>query len=194
MAVVPSHEEKCEWARRYSRQMLVPQLGGVQGQFHLSRSKVLIVGAGGIGSTAILYLAGAGVGQIDVLDFDLIEESNLHRQIIHSQAGAQAKQSKAESACQRVLALNPQIQARPLLHRLTAENAKDLLMGYDAVVDATDNYDARYAISDACVALAIPLVSGSAGQSSALLCSALLIRSLSHIDSGDGGPSHGVPL
>jgi molybdopterin/thiamine biosynthesis adenylyltransferase len=145
--------------------MLVPQLGGVQGQFHISRSRVLIVGAGGIGSTVILYLAGAGVGQIDVLDFDLIEESNLHRQIIHTHAGALEKQSKAESACERIRALNPQIQTSPLRQCVTSSNAEQLLAGYDVVVDATDNYDARYAISDACVALAIPLVSGSSGES-----------------------------
>jgi molybdopterin/thiamine biosynthesis adenylyltransferase len=144
--------------------MLVPQLGGVQGQSHLSRTRVLVVGAGGIGSTVILYLAGAGVGHLDVLDFDQVEESNLHRQIIHSHEGALLKQFKAESACQRVRALNPQIAATPLIQRLTASNAQDLLRGYDVVVDATDNYEARYAISDACVSLAIPLVSGSAGK------------------------------
>jgi molybdopterin/thiamine biosynthesis adenylyltransferase len=88
----------------------------------------------------------------------------VHRQIIHSQEGAILRQSKAESACQRVRALNPQIETSPLVHRLTASNAQDLLRGYDVVVDATDNYDARYAISDACVALATPLISGSAGE------------------------------
>lgn len=159
-----SHEEKCDWARRYSRQMLVPQLGGVDGQAMLSRSKILVVGAGGIGSTVIMYLAGAGVGQIDILDFDIVEESNLHRQIIHTHEGAQRKQLKAESACQRVRDLNPHIQTSPILQRLTSENSQELILGYDVVVDATDNYDARYAISDGCVALGVPLVSGSAGR------------------------------
>lgn len=159
-----SHEEKSAWARRYSRQMLVPQFGGVQGQALLSNCKILVVGAGGIGSTVIMYLAGAGIGRIDILDFDIVEESNLHRQIIHTQEGADSKQFKAESACQRVRSLNPQITTNPLIYRLTSENARELLQGYDVIVDATDNYEARYAVNDACVALGIPLVSGSAGQ------------------------------
>lgn len=159
-----SFEEKCEWSRRYSRQILVPQLNGINGQYNLSRSKVIIIGAGGIGSTVILYLAGAGIGRLDILDYDIVEESNLHRQIIHIEEGSKLKEYKAESACKRIKLLNSNIQTKAIITKLTYLNAIEIFQEYDVIIDATDNYEARYSINDACVQLKKPLISGSAGN------------------------------
>lgn len=126
---------------------------------------MLIVGAGGIGSSAILYLAGAGVGSLTLVDFDVVEESNLHRQVIHDTAAATSGALKAESAAARVAALNPHISCEVVLQKLTRGNAMAVLTQkrFDLVVDATDNFDARYLINDACNLVGLPLVSGSAG-------------------------------
>lgn len=159
-----NYEDKCKLSSRYSRQILVPQLNGINGQFNLLNSKILIIGAGGIGSTVILYLAGSGIGKIDVLDFDIIEESNLHRQIIHTQKGADLKQYKAESACQKIKELNPNIETNAIILKLTVFNSIEIFQQYDVIIDATDNYEARYAINDTCVKLKKPLISGSAGK------------------------------
>jgi molybdopterin/thiamine biosynthesis adenylyltransferase len=159
-----NHQERSLWTKKYSRQMLLPQMNGSFGQAFLSRSSVLVIGAGGIGSTVILYLAGAGVGRLDVLDFDRVEESNLHRQILHTELGAKKSEYKAISASQCVLDLNSSITSKPICQKIDDSNALDLLVGYDVVVDATDNYDSRYAINDACARLKIPLVSGSSGD------------------------------
>jgi adenylyltransferase and sulfurtransferase len=144
---------------RYSRQMLLPEIG-IQSQTVYSQSKVTIIGAGGIGSTVIMYLAGAGIGKIHIIEDDFVEESNLHRQIIHSSSSIQ--QSKAKSAQNRVLELNPHIQVIISECRLVASTALELLADADVVVDATDNFSSRYVINDACVLLNKPLVSGSA--------------------------------
>lgn len=159
-----SYEKKCEYSRRYSRQILVPQFGGIESQVRLSLSRVGVVGAGGIGSTVLLYLAGCGVGEIVVIDHDRVEESNLHRQIIHRMSEAETGQQKALSACERIKELNPLVKSIPIIEKVTSENALDLLRDCHVVIDATDNYEARYAINDACVQLGIPLVSGSAGN------------------------------
>lgn len=168
---------------RYSRQMAL--LGGSASQTTLSNSSVCVVGAGGIGSTVILYLVGAGVGRISVVDPDHVEESNLHRQIIHEVAAVGVSlvclceciprlahsyvfrmydigMNKAQSAVTRARALNPEVSVTAVPCTLTTENALDLLRGFDVIVDATDNYQARYVMSDACVMLGLPLVSGSA--------------------------------
>ena len=140
---------------RYSRQMLIL---GVSGQQRLQQSSVLVIGAGGIGSTALYYLAGAGVGTLDVMDHDVVEISNLHRQILHAHAGMK----KAISAQQTIQRYNPMIVCHAICDQLSTENAMEYLQKYDVIVDATDNLTSRYIINDACVWLKKPLVSGSA--------------------------------
>jgi molybdopterin/thiamine biosynthesis adenylyltransferase len=127
---------------------------------------VLIVGAGGIGSSAILYLAGAGIGSLTLVDFDVVEESNLHRQVIHDTAAAHNATHKATSAAARVKALNPYILCDVIQDKLTRSNAVEIMTQkpYDLVVDATDNFEARYLINDSCNHVGLPLVSGSAGK------------------------------
>jgi molybdopterin/thiamine biosynthesis adenylyltransferase len=159
------YDTKKMWAQRYSRQILVPQFNGVEGQRNVSKSSVLIVGAGGIGSTVIMYLAGAGVGTIGIMDFDKVEESNLHRQIIHDTEGGRNITLKAESARARVHALNPHIRCTVIIDRVHIDNAVKVIGDFDVVVDATDNSSARYALNSACNFLKKPLVSGSAGRS-----------------------------
>lgn len=145
---------------RYSRQMIVPAMGGLEGQRKLTSCSVLVVGAGGIGSTVLMYLAGAGIGRIEVLDFDVVEVSNLHRQVLHDTA-AQGR-LKCDSAVERLSAINPAIQCTKLHLKLTTDNALSCFQDFDIIVDATDNFEARYIINDACVLLGKPLISGSA--------------------------------
>lgn len=150
--------------QRYSRQMLVPQMNAMNGQIALQNSKVIVIGAGGIGSSVILYIAGAGVGTLSIVDFDCVEESNLHRQVIHDTEGAKNSINKAASAAARVNTLNPHIYCEYIQEKLDRTNAMSILsrMKYDTVVDATDNFEARYIINDACNQLGLALVSGSA--------------------------------
>jgi adenylyltransferase and sulfurtransferase len=145
---------------RYSRQLLVHGGFGVQGQLSLQNSKVLIVGAGGIGSTVILYLAACGVGQLSIVDFDQVEISNLHRQVIHTTN--HVGKNKAESARCAVYQLNPTINCATVEEPLTESNALTLVSAHDCIVDASDNPQTRYLINDACVLSGKPLVSGSA--------------------------------
>lgn len=145
---------------RYSRQMLVKHGFGVQGQLKLLNSSVLVVGAGGIGSAVLLYLAGAGVGRIAVVDFDVVEVTNLHRQVIHSTSRLGV--NKALSAVQSLVELNPSIEFEHTPTTLSHDNALDLVSEYDVVVDASDNPRTRYLINDACVLAGKPLVSASA--------------------------------
>jgi molybdopterin/thiamine biosynthesis adenylyltransferase len=148
-----------EEAERYGRQMLVPSMGRVaQAQF--KASSVIIVGGGGIGSTVALYLAGAGIGKIEVVDFDVVEIGNLHRQIIHDTS--KQGMHKAESAADRLRALNPTIEVIGRVAQLDASNIAEIIRDYDIVIDATDNFSARYIINDACVLSRKPLISGSA--------------------------------
>ena len=150
-----------EEIERYSRQMLVTDQGfGVSGQIQLRNASVLVVGAGGIGSTVLLYLAGAGVGCIGVIDFDVVDVTNLHRQIIHGIPTV--GQNKAISAQESIRNLNPSIRCKVLTEPISADNAAELIRDYDVVVDATDNPLSRYVINDACVLMGKPLVSGSA--------------------------------
>lgn len=143
---------------RYSRQMLVPSVGA-SGQRKLSSSVVLVVGCGGIGSTVISYLGGAGIGMI-LCDHDTVEESNLHRQLIHDTAHVGI--NKAVSAKRRILAQNSSVQVEAVEEKFMANNADELVMRADLVVDATDNVEARYLINDACMKAGKTLVSGSA--------------------------------
>lgn len=144
--------------RRYARHIALPQVG-VAGQQQLLDARVVIIGAGGLGSPAALYLAAAGVGTIGLVDDDNVELSNLQRQILHSTADEGTP--KTASGAQRMRALNPHIEVYPHQTRLTAANALDILAGYDIVVDGSDTFSTRYLINDASLHLGIPVVHGS---------------------------------
>ncbi|KAK9151586.1 hypothetical protein Syun_009895 [Stephania yunnanensis] len=144
---------------RYSRQLLLPSFG-VQAQSKLLKSKILVVGAGGLGSPALLYLAACGVGCLGIVDHDMVELNNMHRQIIHTEAYiGQPKVKSAAAACR---AINSTIQVVEHEEALRASNALGIVSQYDIVVDATDNLPSRYMISDCCVVAGKPLVSGAA--------------------------------
>ncbi|MDI3317198.1 MAG: HesA/MoeB/ThiF family protein [Bacillota bacterium] len=144
--------------QRYGRQMILSEVG-VAGQERLRQASVLVVGAGGLGSPAALYLAAAGVGRIGVVDGDRVELSNLHRQILH--ATADLGRPKAVSAQERLRALNPEVEVEIHPVRLTSANALEILAGYDLVVNGSDNFPTRYLLSDACVLLGKPWVDAS---------------------------------
>jgi adenylyltransferase/sulfurtransferase len=152
---------------RYSRHLIMPEVG-VEGQEKLIRSSVLCIGAGGLGSPLALYLAAAGVGRLGIVDFDLVDFSNLQRQIIHSEA--KIGTSKAQSAKERILSINSSVDVEIYEERLTSDNALQLFEQYDVIVDGTDNFATRYLVNDACVLLKKPNVYGSIfrfeGQSS----------------------------
>ena len=147
-----------EEVMRYSRHLLLPEVG-MRGQERLKRGSVLLVGAGGLGSPAALYLAAAGVGRIGLVDFDLVDESNLQRQILHDTRWI--GKPKLESAVDRLRTLNPQIEIVPFPERLSAGNALSILGGFDVVLDGTDNFATRYLTNDACFLLGKPNVYGS---------------------------------
>lgn len=142
----------------YGRQMILPEVG-VTGQEKLRESTVAVIGAGGLGSPALLYLAGAGIGRIIIIDDDRVETSNLHRQIIHSHP--RVGNLKAESAAETLRALNPAIQVETRITRLTDSNADELLGQAHAVLDGSDNFSTRYATSRACARLGIPHIWGA---------------------------------
>jgi molybdopterin/thiamine biosynthesis adenylyltransferase len=144
---------------RYARHILLDELG-IEGQERLLAARALIVGAGGLGSPAALYLAAAGVGRITLVDDDVVELSNLQRQILHTMAGL--GRPKAESGRDALLALNPDIQARALVERLDEARLRELVRDADVVLDCSDNFATRHAINRACVAARKPLVSGAA--------------------------------
>ena len=143
---------------RYHRNALVPQVG-VVGQQRIRASRVLLIGAGGLGAPAALYLAAAGVGTIGVIDDDDVDVSNLQRQVIHTAAAV--GRPKVDSAAEAIRALNPDVEVVTHRTRLTAENALGLLRGWDVVVDGTDNFPTRYLVNDAAVLLGLPLVHGA---------------------------------
>lgn len=143
---------------RYSRHMLLPKVG-LEGQQKLKNTSVLIVGVGGLGSSIALYLAAAGIGPIGLVDYDVVEESNLQRQVIHSSEWV--GKPKVESARQRLLALNPYIEVRTNHTVLTAENARQIASEYDILVDGTDNFPTRYLLNDLGVLTGKPFVYGS---------------------------------
>ncbi|CAM1511799.1 Fc.00g093120.m01.CDS01 [Cosmosporella sp. VM-42] len=151
---------------RYSRQMIVPGFG-LQGQLRLKKAKVLLVGAGGLGCPAALYLAGAGVGTLGLVDGDVVEVSNLHRQVAHSTS--RVGMSKVESAITHLKEVNPTINYNAHLTHLTTQNANSIVSGYDLVLDCTDHPTSRYLISDICVLLSKPLISAAAFQTSGQL-------------------------
>jgi molybdopterin/thiamine biosynthesis adenylyltransferase/rhodanese-related sulfurtransferase len=143
---------------RYSRHILLPQVGE-DGQRALKRSRVLLVGAGGLGSPVALYLAAAGVGTLGLVDFDSVDLSNLQRQILHGSSSVGS--SKIDSARDRLADINPNVSFEPYRTRLTSENALEIAQGYDLIVDGTDNFATRYLVNDTSVLLGIPNVYGS---------------------------------
>lgn len=149
------NEEQIE---RYSRQILLPQVGG-KGQEKLLAAKVLVLGAGGLGSPVAAYLAGAGVGTLGIVDSDEVELNNLHRQILYTTDDAGKK--KATAAKERLEKVNPDIKIIPHVLRLTAENILDIIKDYDIIVDGTDNFPTRYLVNDACVLAKKTLVHGA---------------------------------
>jgi len=143
---------------RYSRHIILPEVGGV-GQTRLLQSKVLVVGAGGLGSPLLLYLAAAGVGTIGIVDDDAVDLSNLQRQVIHDEASLGLP--KVESAAARMRALNPDVRVEPHQTRINKDNALDLIGRYDLVADGSDNFATRFLLNDACYFARRPLVSAA---------------------------------
>lgn len=137
-----------EELRRYSRHLALPEVG-LEGQKRLKAARVLAVGAGGLGSPLALYLAAAGVGTIGLVDFDVVDETNLHRQVLFS--ARDVGRSKLEAAAERLSAVNPHVDIVKFERRLTSENAIEILEGFDVVADGTDNFPTRYLVNDACV-------------------------------------------
>ena len=156
--VEPAAELTVEEVRRYSRHLIIPDVG-MAGQKRLKNAKVLCVGAGGLGSPALMYLAAAGVGTLGIVEFDTVDESNLQRQIIHGQSDI--GRSKAESARDSVREINPLVQVNVHELRLDSTNVMELFAQYDLIVDGTDNFATRYLVNDACVLLDKPYVWGS---------------------------------
>jgi adenylyltransferase/sulfurtransferase len=156
--VSPADDLTVEEVRRYSRHLIIPDVGKT-GQRRLKNARVLVVGAGGLGSPALLYLAAAGVGTLGVVDFDVVDESNLQRQIIHgiSDVG----RPKAVSAMESIQEVNPLVNVVLHEERLDSDNAMQIFEPYDLIVDGTDNFATRYLVNDACVLLGKPYVWGS---------------------------------
>jgi sulfur-carrier protein adenylyltransferase/sulfurtransferase len=144
--------------RRYARQIRLPSLG-IDGQERLKRASVLIVGVGGLGSPAAMYLAAAGIGRIGVADADQVDVSNLHRQLLHRTDDIGS--SKVDSARETLTGINPHVRVDVIGSRVSRENALDLVTAYDVVIDGTDNFPTRYLLNDACVMTGRPLIYGS---------------------------------
>jgi molybdopterin/thiamine biosynthesis adenylyltransferase len=147
-----------EQIRRYSRHIILPEIGGL-GQTKLLEAKVLLVGAGGLGSPAAFYLAAAGVGTLGIIDADVVDLSNLQRQILHTTADV--GRPKIVSAQEALQALNPDVNVQTYHELLHSSNAFDIIEGYDVIVDGCDNFPTRYLVNDACVMANIPNVHGS---------------------------------
>ena len=147
-----------EQRSRYSRHLLLPEIG-LEGQVKLLESKVLLLGAGGLGSPVALYLAAAGVGRLGIVDDDVVDVSNLQRQVIHT--GSRVGEPKVDSAEAAIRDLNPDVEVRKHNTRLDASNIMEIIEGYDVIVDGVDNFPTRYLLNDATVRLQIPVVSAS---------------------------------
>ena len=156
--VEPAAELSVDEVRRYSRHLIIPDVG-MTGQKRLKNAKVLVVGAGGLGSPALLYLAAAGVGTLGIVNFDVVDESNLQRQIIHGQSDV--GRPKAESARDSIREINPYVNVIVHEERLDSDNALQVFADYDLIVNGTDNFATRYLVNDACVLLGKPYVWGS---------------------------------
>jgi sulfur-carrier protein adenylyltransferase/sulfurtransferase len=147
-----------EEVQRYSRHLIMPEVG-LDGQLKLKRARVLMIGTGGLGAPLGLYLAAAGVGHLGLVDFDVVDSSNLQRQVTFTTADV--GKSKSEAAKARLSALNPMIEIVSYETRLTSDNALELFRDYDIIVDGTDNFPTRFLVNDACVLLGKPNVYGS---------------------------------
>jgi sulfur-carrier protein adenylyltransferase/sulfurtransferase len=156
--VEPAADLTVDEVKRYSRHLIIPEIG-MTGQKRLKNAKVLCVGAGGLGSPALLYLAAAGVGTLGVIDFDTVDESNLQRQIIHGQSDI--GRPKAESARDSIAEINPLVHVVLYEEALTVDNVMEIFSQFDLIVDGTDNFATRYMVNDACVLLGKPYVWGS---------------------------------
>jgi sulfur-carrier protein adenylyltransferase/sulfurtransferase len=156
--VEPAAELTIDEVRRYSRHLIIPDVG-MTGQKRLKNAKVLVIGAGGLGSPALLYLAAAGVGTLGIAEFDEVDESNLQRQVIHGQSDV--GRPKAESARDSIKEVNPLVEVVVHGERLDNDNVMDVFRGYDLIVDGTDNFATRYMVNDAAYFLGIPYVWGS---------------------------------
>jgi molybdopterin/thiamine biosynthesis adenylyltransferase/rhodanese-related sulfurtransferase len=156
--VAPADNLTADEVRRYSRHLIIPDVG-MTGQKRLKNARVLCVGAGGLGSPALLYLAAAGIGTLGVIDFDVVDESNLQRQVIHGQSDI--GRPKAESARDSIREINPHVRVQLHQEQLSSENAMQIFARYDLIVDGTDNFATRYLVNDACVLLGKPYVWGS---------------------------------
>lgn len=167
-----------EEIERYARHIVLSQIGG-PGQARLKAARVLVIGAGGLGSPALQYLAAAGVGELAVADDDVVSLSNLQRQVIHGTPDV--GRPKVESAADAIARLNPHVRVKPLAVRLNADNARELVRPFDVVIDGSDNFDARYAASDACFFERKPLVTGALGAFDASL------TTLRPFETGPGG-------
>lgn len=143
---------------RYSRQIVLPEVG-ITGQEKLKNAKILVVGAGGLGCPVLLYLASMGIGKIGIIDFDAVELSNLHRQVLFDTA--QIGQNKATCAKEKLKKINPEIHYKAYTFRLTAFNAMELFLQYDLIIDGSDNFSTRYLVNDACVITNKPLIHGA---------------------------------
>ncbi|QDW65684.1 molybdopterin-synthase adenylyltransferase MoeB [Luteimonas granuli] len=157
----PAQPRDEDFHQRWSRHLLLPEVG-MRGQKRLAMARVLMLGAGGLGSPAAFYLAAAGVGELRIVDDDVVERSNLQRQILHTDADVGVR--KVDSARARLSALNPRMRIDAVAERLTSANVERLLEGVDVVIDGADNFPVRYLLNDACVRLGIPLVYGAVQQ------------------------------
>jgi adenylyltransferase/sulfurtransferase len=156
--VEPAEDLTVDEVRRYSRHLIIPEIG-MTGQKRLKNARVLCAGAGGLGSPALLYLAAAGVGTLGVIDFDVVDESNLQRQVIHGQSDV--GRLKAESARDSVAEINPLVNVEVHTEALSNDNVLEIFGRYDLIVDGTDNFATRYMVNDACVLLGKPYIWGS---------------------------------
>lgn len=166
---------------RYARQIVLPEMGG-PGQQRLKRARILLIGAGGIGSPAALYLAAAGVGTLGLVDDDTVSLSNLQRQILFDTADVGAR--KIEAAAQRIAALNPHVRVEPHALRIDAANGPAIVRDYDIVVDGSDNFATRYVMADLCAAAERPLVSAAVQRFSGQLTTLAPFRTRA-----DGSPA-----
>src|SRR4051812_40961026 len=157
---VPDHGRKLskEEIQRYSRHLIMPEVG-MDGQLKLARAKVLLIGTGGLGAPLGLYLAAAGVGRLGLVDFDIVDFTNLQRQVTFG--SSDVGKPKTEAARQRLSSLNPDIHIDSFETKLTSDNALELFKDFDVIVDGTDNFPTRYLVNDACILLGKPNVYGS---------------------------------
>ncbi len=156
--VEPAEDLTIDEVRRYSRHLIIPDVG-MDGQKRLKNAKVLAVGAGGLGSPVLMYRAAAGVGTLGVVEFDVVDESNLQRQIIHGKSDV--GRSKAESARDSITEINPYVDVRLHETRLDSDNVMEIFSQYDLIVDGTDNFATRYLVNDVALKLGKPVVHSS---------------------------------